>query len=415
MFNRIDFNRNLGLLFFAQLLFVSGTVVLVTVSGIVGSALSPNPNLATLPVSLMVVGTALATVPAALLMQRIGRRWGFVSAAALAVIGALTGAFALSQSSFLGFCLATGTIGATLAFSQQFRFAAAESVKPEQVSYAISFLLLGSVGGAIVAPEIIARSQLADAENPYQRAMLLMAALYGIALILMLGLRNLVVAPAGAHDQPARKLSNVVRQPLFIVAVLAGMVGHGAMTYIMTATPLSMHVGQQFELNVTAEVIRAHVIAMYLPSLISAPLIGWLGTRKLMMVGVFAMLATLGIGLAGQHLLHYWWALVILGIGWNFLYIGGTTLLVRTYRPNERFSAQAVNEFSVFSISALASLLAGSLLYVWGWNALLLTALPLLLLMLVLILWSTRTQTNAATASSNVTENVRVNASQQEP
>lgn len=383
------FNRNLGILFLAQLLFVSGTVILVTMAGIVGSELTPNPNFATLPVSLMVVGTALATVPAALLMQRIGRRWGFVSAALLASAGALIGALALSQSSFLGFCIATATMGATLAFSQQFRFAAAESVHPNYVSYAVSFLLLGSIGGAVIAPEVIARSQLVDADNPYQRAMLLMAALYGIAAILLLGLRTVVTAQDEVDEQPPRPLSQIVRQPLFIVAVLAGMVGQGVMTYIMTATPLSMHVHQQFELNVTAEVIRAHVIAMYLPSLISAPLITWLGTRKLMLLGVFAMLATLGIGLAGHHLLHYWWALVILGIGWNFLYIGGTTLLVRTYRPKERFSAQAVNEFSVFTISAMASLLAGSLLYTWGWNALLLTALPLLLLMLVIILWST--------------------------
>lgn len=390
-------NRNLGLLFLAQLAFVAGTVVLVTLSGIVGSGLTPNPNLATLPISLMVVGTALATVPASLLMRRIGRRWGFVSAAAAAIAGALLGALALHHSSFVGFCLATTTIGATLAFSQQFRFAAAESVKSAHVSYAISFLLLGSIGGAILAPEIIARSQLADPDNPYQRAMLLLAALYATALVLLLGIRTAVNTSTEAVDVPARKLATIVKQPLFIVAVMGGMVGHGVMSYIMTATPLSMHVGQHFDLNLTAEVIRAHVIAMYLPSLITAPLIGWLGTRKLMLVGVFAMLATLGIGLAGQHLLHYWWALVILGIGWNFLYIGGTTLLVRTYQTNERYSAQAVNEFSIFSVSAMASLLAGSLLYAWGWNALLLTALPLLLLMLVVILWSTQSNTNSAT------------------
>ncbi len=127
---------------------------------------------------------------------------------------------------------------------------------------------------------------------------------------------------------------------------------------------------------------------MYLPSLVSAPLIGWLGTRRMMVIGVFAMLATLGIGLAGHHLMHYWWSLVLLGIGWNFLYVGGTTLLTRTYHPSERFQAQAVNEFGVFTTSALASLLAGSLLYALGWSALLLTSLPLLLLMLLLLVWS---------------------------
>ena len=182
----------------------------------------------------------------------------------------------------------------------------------------------------------------------------------------------------------------IVRQPMFAIAVLGGVMGQGIMTYLMTATPLSMHVVDGHSMADTGGVIRAHVIAMYLPSLVTAPLISMFGTRALMSVGVLAMLLTLVSGLAGQAVMHYWWALVLLGVGWNFLFIGGTTLLVQNYAPSERFKAQAFNDFSVFGVSALASLLAGTLMFQMGWQAVLYSALPFLILMLGLLVWSLR-------------------------
>lgn len=381
-------NRNVVLLFLAQLIFVSGSVLLFTIGGIVGSELAPNPNLATLPVSLQVVGTALATIPAALLMQRIGRRLGFCFAALTACAAALLAAWSLGERSFLVFCIAAAGLGSTLAFSQQFRFAAAESVAPDRVSYAVAIILLGSIGGAFLGPEFVARSPNFDLAHPFQAGFYAAAACYLIASMLMLGVRNHTATSDVASDAVARPLIEVISQPLFIVAVLAGVAGQGAMTFIMTATPVSMHVVEGHDLASTAGVIRAHVIAMYLPSLVAAPLIGRFGPRKLMITGTLAMLITVVIGFSGHAVMHYWFALVLLGIGWNFLYLGGTTLLVTTYRSSERFRAQAVNEFSVFGVSALASLLAGSILHSLGWLWVVGSVLPILVGMLLVVVWS---------------------------
>lgn len=381
-------NRNIILLFFTQLTFVSGSIVLVTLGGIVGNDLAPSRSLATLPLSVMVIGTALTTVPASLLMQRIGRRYGFALAALIACCGALMAAYGLEVGSFFWFCAAATSIGITLAFSQQFRFAAAESVPLDRVSYAVSFILLGSIGGAFLGPEIASQSSSLTPDTPFRGAMLTIAAMYLFAAGLLLCMSKVSVTVQEATSAASRSMREVVTEPLFVVAVLAGVVGQGVMTFIMTATPLSMHVMDGHGIEVTAQVVRAHVIAMYLPSLISAPLISRFGPQRLMAAGVLAMLATLAVGTSGQAVMHYWWALVLLGLGWNFLYVGGTTLLVHTYQPSERFKAQAVNEFSVFGISALASLLAGTIMVQLGWTALLLSALPLLLVMLIALIWA---------------------------
>lgn len=390
------FTRNVLLLFLAQVVFVSGSVLTVTIGGIVGSRLAPAPGLATLPVSLMVVGTALATVPATLLMQRFGRRVGFTGAACLALGAALLAAGALERGSFALFCAATAGVGASLAFSQQFRFAAAESVPPERAGQAIAFILLGSIGGALLGPELAARGQLLVPELPFRGAALALAGLFAVAAGILLALAPTRRIDAATDARPPRPLGEMIRTPLFLVAVAGGVVGQGVMTFVMTATPVSMHVMDGHSMADTAGVIRAHVIGMYLPSLASAALIARFGPIRLMVVGVAAMLATLAIGFSGQAVLHYWWALVLLGIGWNFLFVGGTTLLVRTYRPSERFRAQAVNEASVFGVSALASLLAGTLMAEIGWTRLLIVALPFVLAMGMALLLHLRRPVPAA-------------------
>ncbi|HSG90184.1 MAG TPA: MFS transporter [Pseudomonadales bacterium] len=380
---------NLAILITAQMCFTSGSILLVTIGGIVGSRIAPSPALATLPVSLMVVGTALATVPAALLMQRFGRRAGFCGAALIGIAGSLAGARAMGGDVFWLFCAAALTIGFTLAFAQQFRFAAAESVVPERAGQAVSFILLGSIGGALLGPELVARSAAWDAAHPFRAALVALAGLQALAGLLLLGLRPVRAVEAAADATPPRPLGEIVRTPLFAVAVLGGLVGQGVMTFLMTATPVSMHVVDGHGMVETAEVIRAHVVAMYLPSLVSAALIARFGPHRLMAVGAAAMVATVALGLSGQAVIHYWFALVLLGVGWNFLFVGGTTLLVGTYRPSERFRAQAVNDFSVFGTSALASLLAGTVMLQLGWTTLLLLALPPLVLILV-VLWRSR-------------------------
>ena len=381
--------RNLALYFLAQLIFTSGTILIVTLGGIVGNEIAPDPALATLPLSFMVVGTAAATVPTALLMQRIGRRLGFVAGGGLAIAGALLGAWALGTDSFFAFTCACGLIGATLAFSAQLRFAAAESVVSERAGAAVSIILLGSIGGALLGPELATRSPGWTPAAPYQGALLALAACYAAATGLLACSRDDRVGGPATVGGGARPMANLVRQRGFLVAVLAGVVGQGAMVFIMTATPIAMHVQDGHDLGETAGVIQAHVVAMYLPSLASAVLIGRFGARKLMAAGALAMLATVAIGLSGRAVMHYWWALVILGVGWNFLFVGGTTALVAAYRPAERFRAQAVNDFSVFGVSALASLSAGALLHGFGWTTVLLATLPALALMLLALAGAT--------------------------
>ena len=391
--------RNVVLLFAGQVVFVTGTVIVVTLGGIVGSHIAPEPALATLPLSVMVVGTAVATVPAALLMQRIGRRAAFLGAAAVGLGGALIAGFALGASSFPGFTLGAALIGMTLAFSAHFRFAAAESVPADRVGWAVSIILVGSIGGAVIGPEFVARSPAINPDAPYQAAMFAVAALYGLGGLLLLGYRNVLSGGADDAALPARPLTEVVSQPRFLVAMAAAVVGQGAMVFVMTATPLSMHVVDGYSIEETARVVQAHVVAMYLPSLVSAPLIARLGTTRLMALGALTMCVTVAIGLSGREVMHYWWSMVLLGVGWNFLFVGGTTALVTTYRASERFRAQAVNDFSVFGMSAMASLLAGTLLHGFGWQVVLWTVAPAMAGMLLLALVSQRSTARQAVSA----------------
>lgn len=208
--------------------------------------------------------------------------------------------------------------------------------------------------------------------------MFALCALFVVQSCLFLALRE-----AKEHDeheqlQSERPLGEIVRQPLFMVAVLGGTVGYGLMTLIMTATPLSMHINDGYSIEQVSSVIQAHVLGMYVPSLAAGILIERVGVTRLMFVGAFGLLVASVIGLQGHTVLHYWWALVLLGIGWNFLYVGGTTLLTYTYSMAERFRAQAVNEFLVFGTSATASLLAGTVMHFFGWNTLMLVPIPIL-------------------------------------
>ena len=369
-------------------MFVSGTVLMVTVGGIAGSALSPTPVLATLPMSLMVVGTALTTVPASLGMQRFGRRAGFAFSALLGIAACQLAVHALSVQSFPLFCTAGALIGATVAFSQQFRFAAAESVPLNLVGKAVSLILLGSIGGALLGPELAARSPDWTPAQPFQGAYFAATGAYLLAFFALLLFRNQIPVEETDPVQPEfrRGLLAIIILPVVTAAVLGGMVGQGVMTFVMTATPVSMHVVDGHSLADTANVIRAHVLAMYLPSLFSGVLIGWIGARQVMFLGILAFLATVGLGLMGHQYMHYWSSLVLLGVGWNFLFVGGTTLLVSAYQPSERFRVQALNDFSVFGISALASLLGGAVLLELGWDTVLLAStIPLVIMAIALV------------------------------
>ncbi len=374
--------RNLSILFVCQLISATGSIVLVTLGGIIGSTLSENKALATLPVSLMVVSVAATAIPAALLMRRIGRKAGFALASLSASFSMVLATYSLFSASFPWFMAAAAIFGINLAFTQQYRFAAAESVAPAFAGRAISLVLLGAIGGAIVGPELVARGEGLIDGTPYAGTLAGLAVLYVVQSILLLFLGPFRGDGNGHVAAAGRPLREIVTQPLFAVAVLGGTAAYGVMTLIMTATPLSMHVHDGYSISETAGVIRSHVLAMYVPSLVSGFLIERLGTVRMMMAGAAGLLLACLVGLQGQSVSHYLSALVLLGIGWNFLYVGGTTMLTLTYAINERFKAQAVNDFSVFGTSATASLLAGTVIHAEGWYTLVIIPLPLLLLCL---------------------------------
>ncbi len=379
--------RNLIILVFCQLISATGSIVFVTLGGIIGATLADNPAWATLPLSTLIVATAASTIPATILMRAIGRGPGFALASLSALCAVVTAAWALTRGSFALFLLASFGFGINMAFTQQYRYAAAESVRARHVPRAISFVLLGAIGGALVGPELAKRGLTGLSDVPYVGTMLALAALYAVQAILFLFLQRAAADTEPDRNAPARSLTAILRQPVFLVAVLAGTAGYGLMTLIMTATPLSMHVNDGFSLAQTADVIRAHVLGMYLPSLVSGLLIEKLGVVRLMFTGTLTLIATSLVGLAGHTVLHYWWALVLLGVGWNFLYVGGTTMLTYTYSTGERFRAQGINEFLVFGTAATASLLAGTVMHYLGWLWLMLIPLPVLAFVCVALAW----------------------------
>ncbi|MDX1403784.1 MAG: MFS transporter [Woeseiaceae bacterium] len=375
--------RNILTLLLCQLISATGAIILVTLGGIIGAKLTDNPALATLPISIMVICIAATTVPATVLMGRIGRKAGFALASLCSVISILLALYALDASSFAAFIAASGMFGINMAFTQQYRYAAVESVDPQYAPRAISLVLLGAIGGALVGPELIRYGQFIFPSIQYAGTLGALALMYLLQIALLLSLRPMREEESEHHLNTRRPLRKIVRQPVYMVAVLGGVTAYGVMTLIMTATPLSMHINDGFSIEETASIIRSHVLGMYVPSLFSGFLIERFGTVRLMTAGGIALLAASMIAMQGHTFAHYWYALVLLGIGWNFLYVGGTTMLTLTYSMNERFRAQAVNEFTVFGTSATASLLAGTVIHLYGWQTLVLLPLPLLLLTIV--------------------------------
>ena len=371
--------RNVLVLALAQALSSFGNVTLALVGGILGARMAPTPALATLAVTAAVVGLACTSVPAALVMRRFGRRRGFIGSAMGAAATALLGAVAIQLHSFTLFCATAFLLGGNWAFAQQYRFAAAESVPQPKVSQAVSWVMVGTLAAAYLAPlAAVAVKDLVGRE--YVGSFLSLALIFLAAAGVLSALRP--DEPAAEDHDSSTPVRAFFARPSFSVAVLAGVVAFGVMNLVMTATPISMHVVDGHSVDATARVIQSHVIAMYLPSLVSGLLIARLGLTVMMCLGVAAFAASAASALLGHGLHHYWWSLVLLGLGWNLLFVSGTTLLTVSYRPAERFKAQAINEFVMFGVMASASLAAGALLHFAGWEAVNRMVLPVLAVML---------------------------------
>ena len=361
----------------------TATPILVLLGGIVGARIAPGPSWATLPLAIMIIGVACATIPASYLMFRFGRKAGFLIGTGVAILAGLVAAWSVDRGLFFVFCLAAFLTGNYAAFMQQFRFAVAESVATEEVPKCLSFLMLAGIVAAIVGPEVGNRFSHTEGLSDYVGSFLGSSVLTTISFfILLFFYRNHAVLGDDTAES-ARPLSEIFGQPKLILAMSSAVVGYTIMSLIMTATPVSMHEIDRHSLDQTTWVVQSHILAMYVPSLFSGILITRFGVLRIIEVGFFIMLACVAVGWGDPMLMQYWWSMVLLGIGWNFLFLGGTTLLTQTYRNSERFSVQATNDFLVFGLQALGSLGAGVLLSVYGWNGVMLFSAPWLVVLLI--------------------------------
>ncbi len=361
----------------AYALMMAGTSLMVLIAGIIGTQFAPSPGLATLPVALTIVGVALSTLPTGSLLSRFGRRKVFISYGFLAVLAALLASLSLVYQSFGGFCMAAILMGWSGAAGHQYRFAAMESVSAEQAPKATSVLLFGGILAAAVGPEIAVGGQHLLATE-FAGSYLLLAGVYALGIILISFYRETRVS-TGSQKIQGRPLLQIMRSPVIILAVAASAVGYGVMSFVMTAGPVSMHEHAGHDMQATKWVLQSHIAAMYLPSLVYPWLFSKMGYRGMMWAGVAALFLCLLIGSINTEFIHYWLTMVILGIGWNFLFLSGTNLLRHGYRDEERFKVQSFNDFLVFSIQATASLSSGWFLYHWGWQGVLYASAPLVL------------------------------------
>lgn len=389
---------NVWLLTLIQALAMSAGTMLVLAGGVLGAQLTPDPKWSTLPLAMSIVGTACGVVPITRLMQHFGRKPIFIAATTAGAIVTVLAAASIASNSFWGLVLSAFLLGVMMSAIQQVRFTAMESVSVELIPKAASTVLLGGLVAAILGPELVTIGQLVT-DQPFVGGFYLTSILLVLCSLLFSRIDNTHVVEEKSADT-GRKLNLIARQPVFILAVSASVVGYALMSFIMTATPVHMHVHEAYSLQDTKWVIQSHIFAMFFPSLFSGWLISKLGTSKIIYLGLSAYVATILIALTGSEWLNYWSALVLLGIGWNFLFVGGTVLLTQSYQPNERFKVQGLNEFLVFGCQASAALSAGVFLNLIDWRGLLLASFSIIAVQLIVITWQQFRQKQHASQQS---------------
>jgi MFS family permease len=391
-------HRQVLLLASAQALFQTASVLVMTVGALAGAVLSPAPEWATAPIAAMFLGTAVSTVPASMWMSRVGRRTGFVAGALLGALGGLAMAVGVFAGSLLALCIGTFLMGAYQGFAQFYRFAASEVAEEAFRPRAISLVLAGGIVAAFAGPAL-ARIGGEWLQPTYTGSFLILTLVSLIAAGILLALRVPQPAPAALEAAPARPLSAIAAQPTYLVALFGAVTGYGAMIMAMTATPLAM-VHHHHSLADAATVIQLHVLGMFIPSFFTGSLIARFGVLQVMAAGVVVLTGHVLLTLSGTGFYSFAGALILLGVGWNFLYVGGTNLLTRTYTAAERGKAQAANDLTIFIVGLGASLSAGILQQSLGWQTMNLLLLPWLGLAAAAILWLGVSRANLAPASS---------------
>jgi len=379
-------NKNLSLLALSQVFGFTANIITVFLSGIVGSQITSIKSLSTLPTSLSVLGTAIFTILAAKIMGKIGRRLGFIFGALVSSATCFLAVFSIIQQNFILFCISHLILGMGIAFAHQYRFAAAESVDKEKVPKAISTLMLAGIVSSFLGITLANYTKNFIPDHLYVGSYLLLAVFTFIPALLFIFYKNNEKEKINFNDKYiGRNLSQIIYQPRFLQAIIAAAFAYAVMSFLMTATPLSMHVMEKMSLEKTGIVLQFHLVAMFLPSLITGHLIKKFGHSNIIYIGALFYFVTIILSIFEQTFANYMIALIFLGLGWNFLFIAGTSLVVLTYKEEEKFRVQGINDLIVFSIMALASLSAGILLTLTSWKIMNLICVPIL----VLIVYST--------------------------
>ena len=374
----------MGLLVAAQSLGGASPPIIISLGGLVGQQLSTNPTASTLPVSIYQLGLALSTLPAAWIMNRMGRRAAYVLGAILGVISGVVAAQGIAHGNFITFCIGTALAGFYAACVQSYRFAATDMVPSDEQAKAISRVMIGGLIAAIIGPQVVIWTRDALPATPFAGSFYSQAVLALLALPLLMGLRLPPPQAKSAAAGDARPLGEIARTQQFIVACAAGVVSYGLMAFLMTAAPMAM-VGCGHSVGEAAMGIQWHVLAMFVPSFFTGKLIARFGKRPITALGLIMIGAAGALALMGLDIFHFWGSLILLGVGWNFGFIGATALLTECYRPSERAKVQALNDFLVFGTVAVASFGSGQLLHSAGWNGINIGMLPLVAIVLILL------------------------------
>jgi len=375
-------NKNLFILALSQIFSFTAAPVTVFLSGIIGSQISPVKSLATLPMSISVVGIAIGAIIATKVMSLIGRKHGFILASTGNLLVSILAAYSIMYQNFILFCFANFFLGIGMAFTHQYRFAAAESVEKNMAPKAISIILFGGIISAFLGPSLANYAKNLVSETLYVGSYLALALLTFIPAILFLFYESKSKIETNL-EYTGRSYIELILQPRFIQAIAASAFGYAIMTFLMTATPISMHVMENMSLNKTSIVIQFHVAAMFLPSLLTGHLIKKFGHSNIIYAGVFLCSITLIASIFEQSFFNYMFALIFLGLGWNFLFISGTSLLVLTYKEEEKYKAQGMNDFVVYSIHAIGSLSAGIFIALTNWKTMNIICIPFMVLIIL--------------------------------
>ena len=389
--------RNIFLLACCQALLLTNSAGLISMNGLVGYSMVDFKAIATLGATTYVLGSALATMPMSLWMARVGRRRGFMAGAMINVLGCAVAVVALRVGSFALYCVATAIIGVYNAVGLQYRFAATEVAAPGDKARAISLVLAGGIIGGFLGPAITRWGQHMFAAE-FLGSFVMLA---GVSILALVVQYQVHVPKPGIEERSGggRPLREIIRQPVFIVAALSGGLGYGLMNLLMTATPLAMNFCSHPYAQ-AALVIQWHVVGMYAPGFVTGSLIKRAGVLWIIVAGVVLMGLGSVVALNGVTVAHFVTALVLVGIGWNFMYTGGTTLLTDAYTPAEKARTQGANDFIVFSIMGVSSFSSGALVSAAGWEVMNWSALPVLLLIAVVVMWFARRRPAATLAAT---------------